>query len=325
VYNNLTLNVGNFLTVVCPLKKKPTLDPKSVGNFLNDTLVRFDNNFLAFVNTQFMRVVTWIIEVNGRLFSVLEDGDRLDVVVENRAHIIVKGINMAYEIKRTLKQLLFLHQAFGKNLEQNILNGILQCIEMLKSMEETIQRKSTRLSNYTFVMQKVFVNKIIRKLQDSQTLLRRAKQDPATACMLAAIKMALRILRGGFGTARETIFLHCMDFLAHSSKSVFKKEDLKEIDSMVIMARKIRDWKYLMGKSTRCTFLYWVRSLVPTIFKHIFKKFHRFKRIRYVCQALHDPIKMLRNVQHLESPNVAIDNYKKYITKSFNEVIVQNL
>ena len=181
VYNNLTLNVGNFLSLVCPLKKKPTLDPKSVSNFLGDTLRRFDDNFLSFVNKQFMRVVTWIIEVNGRLFSALEEGDRLELVVENRARIIIKGINMAYEIKRTVKQLLFLHQAFGKNLEQNILDGILQCIEMLKSMEETIMRKNTRLSNYTFIMQKVFVSKIIRKLQESQGLLKRAKPDPATS------------------------------------------------------------------------------------------------------------------------------------------------
>lgn len=92
-----------------------------------------------------------------------------------------------------------------------------------------------------------------------------------------------------------------------------------------MMAKKIRDWKFLMAKSTRCTFLYWVRSLVPTIFKHIFKKFHRFKRIRYICQALHDPIQMLRNIKHLESPNIAIDNYKRYITESFDKVIVQNL
>lgn len=325
VYNNLTLNVGNFLSIVCPLKKKPTLDPKSVSQFLGDTLYKFDENFNVFVNKQFMRVVTWIIEVNGRLFSVLEEGDKLEEVVEMRARIMIKGINMAYEIKRTVKQLLFLHQAFGKNLEQNILNGVLQCIEMLKSMEETVEKKSTRLNNYTFIMQKVFINKIIKKLQDSQTLLRRAKQDPATSCLLAALKMALRILKEGFGTARETIFLHCLDFLAHSSKTVFKKEDLQEIDDMVIMARKIRDWKYLMKKSTRCTFLYWVRSLVPTIFKHIFKKFHRFKRIRYVCQALHDPIIMLKNIRHLESPNIAISNYKKFISTTFDEVIVQSL
>lgn len=325
VYNNLTLNVGNFLSVVCPLKKKPTLDPKSVSQFLVDTLQRFDANFIAFVNNTFMKVVTWIIEVNGRLFSSLEEGDRMQEIVERRARIIIRGINMAYEIKRTVKQLLFLHQAFGKNLEQDLLNGILQCVEMLKSMEETIEKKSTRLNNYTFIMEKVFVDKIIQKLKASQALLRRERQDPATSCILAALKMALRILKDGFGSCRETIFLHCMDFLAHSSKTVFKKEDFAEIEEMIIMARKIRDWKFLIQKSTRCTFLYWVRSLVPTIFKHIFKKFHRFKRIRYICQALHDPIKMLRNIKHLESPNIAIHNYKKYITSTFDTVIVQSL
>lgn len=141
MYNNLTLNVGNFLTIVCPLKKRPTLDPKSVSNFLQDTMLKFDANFLTFVNTNFIKVVRWIIDVNGRLFSVLEEGDNLEQVVERRAKIIVKGINMAYEIKRTVKQLIFLHQAFGKNLDKDLLNGVLQCIEMLKSMEEVIDKK----------------------------------------------------------------------------------------------------------------------------------------------------------------------------------------
>ena len=141
VYNNLTLNIGNFLSVVCPLKKKPTLDPKSVSTFLQDTLTKYDNNFTAFVNQSFMKVVTWIFEVNGRLFSILEEGDRLEEVVEQRAMIILKGINMAYEIKKTVKQLILLHQAFAKNLDADILNGILQCVEMLKSMEEIIDKK----------------------------------------------------------------------------------------------------------------------------------------------------------------------------------------
>lgn len=141
MYNNLTLNIGNFLSVVCPLKKKPTLDPKSVSTFLGDTLTKYDNSFTAFVNQSFMKVVAWIFEVNGRLFSVLEEGDRLEEVVEQRAKIILKGINMAYEIKKTVKQLILLHQAFAKNLDADILNGILQCVEMLKSMEEVIDKK----------------------------------------------------------------------------------------------------------------------------------------------------------------------------------------
>jgi len=208
VYNNLTLNIGNFLSVVCPMKKKPTLDPKSVSIFLGDTLHRFDSNFLSFVNNTFMKVVVWIIEVNGRLFSALEESDKLENLVDRRAQTIIKGINMAYEIKRTVKQLLFLHQAFGKNLDKDILNGILQCIEMLKSMEESIEKKSARLNNFTFIMEKVFVNRIIRKLQESQSLLRRTNDDLAVNAMLAALKMALRILKGGYGNIRESIFLH---------------------------------------------------------------------------------------------------------------------
>lgn len=123
------------------MKKKPTLDPKSTSVFLGEVLKKFDASFPTFVNKMFMKVVVWIIEMNGRLFTALEEGDTLERVVEKRAITVIKGINLAYEIKRSVKQLLFLHQAFGKNLDSEILNGILQCIEMLKSMEETVEKK----------------------------------------------------------------------------------------------------------------------------------------------------------------------------------------
>ena len=34
LYNNLQVNAGNFLVNVCPLKKKSTLDPKDINQFL---------------------------------------------------------------------------------------------------------------------------------------------------------------------------------------------------------------------------------------------------------------------------------------------------
>lgn len=36
LYNNLSVNAGNFLVTVCPLKKKATLDPKDIKLFLQE-------------------------------------------------------------------------------------------------------------------------------------------------------------------------------------------------------------------------------------------------------------------------------------------------
>lgn len=34
LYNNLSVNAGNFLVNICPLKKKATTDPKEIKTFL---------------------------------------------------------------------------------------------------------------------------------------------------------------------------------------------------------------------------------------------------------------------------------------------------
>lgn len=36
LYNNISVNAGNFLVSVCPLKKKSTLEPKDINQFLSE-------------------------------------------------------------------------------------------------------------------------------------------------------------------------------------------------------------------------------------------------------------------------------------------------
>jgi len=38
--------------------------------------------------------------------------------------------------------------------------------------------------------------------------------------------------------------------------------------------------------------------------------------------ALSDPVEMLINIKHLESPHVAVDNYKKEIFKALTDTII---
>lgn len=39
--------------------------------------------------------------------------------------------------------------------------------------------------------------------------------------------------------------------------------------------------------------------------------------------ALNDPLEMLWNVRHFETPNVAVDNYKRDIYEAFSERILR--
>jgi hypothetical protein len=44
--------------------------------------------------------------------------------------------------------------------------------------------------------------------------------------------------------------------------------------------------------------------------------------LNFFTMALSDPVEMLINIKHLESPHVAVDNYKKEIFKALTDTII---
>lgn len=100
VYGNLSLNVGNFLTFICPLKKPTKCEPKDIKVFLSETLFNIDKQFTEFVQNKFMTVTSWLVMVNGRIFKAVEDSDKnLESLVSKRSAIIIEGIEHCQAIK----------------------------------------------------------------------------------------------------------------------------------------------------------------------------------------------------------------------------------
>ena len=125
VYGNLSLNVGNFLSTVCPLKKSTKCDPKDIKVFLSQTLHNMDATFPDFIYQKFMQVTTWITKINGRVFKILEESDKnLDALCRKRAAIVIEGIELCNSIKRKTKQLLIMHTAFKHPLDKNLINAV---------------------------------------------------------------------------------------------------------------------------------------------------------------------------------------------------------
>ena len=155
VYGNLLLNPGNFMNAVCPLRKSVKCDPRDIKDFLADTMVNYDNQFSGFVQSKFMEVTTWIVKMNGRLFTSLDDSEKnLGTLIKKRQNIIINGIKLCQSIKRKVKQIVLMHNAFKQDLNKDLVNGVIHCIEMMKSMEEAYINKSHTLNNFTFIIEK---------------------------------------------------------------------------------------------------------------------------------------------------------------------------
>jgi hypothetical protein len=71
-----------------------------------------------------MRLIDWVIKMNSD-FLRAENYNGDPNVLERRAQLIVVGINLATQIKRTVKSLIMIHEATRASLPNERLKDIL--------------------------------------------------------------------------------------------------------------------------------------------------------------------------------------------------------
>ena len=119
---------------------------------------------------------------------------------------------------------------------------------------------------------------------------------------------------------RTTVIYHCFNLMTHQ---VFNQKELSEIKYLCQRLEIITNWEKIVKKSTRCRFVYWIRSLFPFIFDMIMADVKRPNQLNYFLMAVNDPLEMLWNVKHAEEPNQVVDNYKREIFKALQEKVIQ--
>ena len=126
--------------------------------------------------------------------------------------------------------------------------------------------------------------------------------------------------QGGHNFMRTTVIYHCFNLMTHQ---VFNQKELSEIEYLCQRLEIITNWEKIVKKSTRCRFVYWIRSLFPFIFDMIMADVKRPNQLNYFLMAVNDPLEMLWNVKHAEEPNQVVDNYKREIFKALQEKVIQ--
>jgi hypothetical protein len=126
--------------------------------------------------------------------------------------------------------------------------------------------------------------------------------------------------QGGHNFMRSTVIYHCFNLM---KGQVFVQKELAEIRYLCQRLEQITDWEKVIKRSTRCRFIYWIRSLFPYVFEMILADSKRPNQFNYFLMALNDPLEMLWNVKHFAEPNVAVENYKKEIFKAFSDKVVK--
>ena len=97
------------------------------------------------MNQFYMRLVHWITYMNS---DNLKDGDYMiknTSFLQTRANLIIHGIKLATEIKRTLKHYLMLYEINQASMNKGQFPQIISAIEMLKAIEIEFKTKKRKI------------------------------------------------------------------------------------------------------------------------------------------------------------------------------------
>jgi hypothetical protein len=144
--------------------------------------------------------------------------------MEIRALMIWTGINLATEIKRSMKSFLLLIQTNGISLRKELQPMIIKSIEMLKAIEVEFKSKKFLINKWVILINRFTCEQITKIIElGVQNVYAMKKKDIIYQNMLTLVTTILECQKGGYNALRKTIVNHCLNLCQNS---VFKMEQI---------------------------------------------------------------------------------------------------
>jgi WASH complex subunit 7/WASH complex subunit 7, N-terminal len=211
-----------------------------------------------------------------------------------------------------------IHEALRVPLPSERIKDIMQSVEMLKAIEIEFKTKKYLINQWVVLINRNIATEITNILSIALQNLRSGKKykEPVNTWVQYLMSTITVTLGGGYNLLRRTVINHCKCLIY---ENIMETEQKKQFEKATWQIDVIANWEWNVHKSTRCRFLYWKRDLYPVLLQRIFADRQHLNQLNYLTMAMRDPLELLVNVRHLESPMVAIDNYKKEIYKEFTQ------
>lgn len=102
-----------------------------------------------------MQLVNWIVQMNSdALKDSVKGADK--EFLRHRSNLIVQGIMLAVDIKRTVKTMVLMHTKSGDQIQKQRFREIVQSIEMLKAIQIEFKNKKYIINQWV-----VLINRFI--------------------------------------------------------------------------------------------------------------------------------------------------------------------
>jgi hypothetical protein len=168
-----------------------------------------------------MCIINWIMKMNSDSLHSEPKSDIRDFL-ERRTNLITVGINLAVQIKRTVKSLIMSHELTRTSLSPERLKDILQAVEMLKAIEVEFKTKKFIINQWVVLMNRNHADKINEILKFVPGIVQAKKlKEPLNLWLTYLAGTITKSLNGGFNLLRKTVVNHCKCLIFDN---IFEKE-----------------------------------------------------------------------------------------------------
>ena len=114
----------------------------------------------------YVRLVQWIVKMNSDEMTDKHGQDQHQIVLHDsqylrtKSDMIREGLDMATELKRNVKTLIFMHQQCGRDLSEKRLQDIMNCLEFIKAIEVQFRMKRSTINQWVILINRETREKI---------------------------------------------------------------------------------------------------------------------------------------------------------------------
>src|SRR3569833_1537636 len=137
---------------------------------------------------------------------------------------------------------------------------------MLKAIEVEFKTKKFLINQWVVLINRYTSEQIHQIIERGMKNVFKMKKGQQQEDMLYIMQTIMECYKGGHNFIRKTIIRHCMNLV---QKDIFSQSELTEMEVYMERLDTIANWEWHVKKSTRCRFVYWLRSLQNVFLKNI--------------------------------------------------------
>lgn len=143
--------------------------------------------------------------------AMLQDKNFLKI----RANQIANGIQLATEVKRSLKMYLLLFQENDAQMPRAAFPVIIQAVEMLKAIEIEFKTKKFLINKWVILINRYTCEFIMRQIERGMQKVygMKEKQRAIQNNMMELMMNIIECYKGGYNELRKTVIEHCLSLV----------------------------------------------------------------------------------------------------------------